>query len=170
MVILIRKRHFHVLLVYLFLLGCTGAMVLFGQQENLTVMSEIHTITTPVFVIDAGHGGEDPGAIGISGVYEKDLNLEISYLIGAALAERGYAVIYTRSNDKLLYSDEENIKGLRKISDLKNRCKIAAEYPNSTFISIHMNSFSQSKYSGLQVYYSKNNQLSYQLFQGSKSV
>ena len=43
MVILIRKRHFHVLLVYLFLLGCTGAMVLFGQQENLTVMSKIHT-------------------------------------------------------------------------------------------------------------------------------
>ena len=57
----------------------------------------------------------------------------------------------------MLYTEEENIKGIRKISDLKNRCKIAARYPNSVFVSIHMNSFGSSKYSGLQVYYSEKN-------------
>ena len=104
-------------------------------------------------IIDAGHGGEDPGAIGVNGVYEKDLNLEISRILGEILTEKGFAVFYTRTEDALLYTDAENIKGLRKISDLKNRCKIAAEFPNAIFVSIHMNSYSSSQYSGLQVYY-----------------
>ena len=110
-----------------------------------------------LFIIDAGHGGEDSGAVGKNGRLEKELNLEIAYTVGSLLAERGYAVLYTRTEDKLLYTEEENIKGIRKISDLKNRCKIAAEYPNATFVSIHMNSYGSSKYSGLQVYFSEKN-------------
>ena len=114
-------------------------------------------------IIDAGHGGEDCGAIGTTGVYEKDLNLEVAKLLGEEFRERGYAVIYTRLDDKLLYTEEENIRGIRKISDLKNRCKIGAETPDAVFVSVHMNSFSQSKYSGTHVYYSKNNEASYPL-------
>ena len=113
-----------------------------------------------LIIIDAGHGGEDPGAVGANGVYEKDLNLEIATILGELLEERGFAVLYTRTEDKLLYTEAENIKGIRKISDLKNRCKIAAEYQNATFISIHMNSFGDAKYSGLQVYYGTENELS----------
>ena len=116
-----------------------------------------------LIIIDAGHGGEDPGAVGVTGDYEKDLNLAIAKEIGDILISRGYAVLYTRTEDKLLYTDEENVKGIRKISDLKNRCKIAAEYPEATFISIHMNSYASSKYSGLQVYYSTKNEESYAL-------
>lgn len=107
-----------------------------------------------LIILDAGHGGEDPGTSTPDGVLEKDLNLEITLLLGEMLIEKGYTVIYTRTEDKLLYAPEENIKGIRKISDLKNRCKIAKEYPDAIFISIHMNSFGSSKYSGLQVYYS----------------
>ena len=55
-------------------------------------------------VIDAGHGGEDCGAVGADGKYEKDLNMEIAAEIGALLTERGYTVIYTRTEDKLLYT------------------------------------------------------------------
>ena len=106
-----------------------------------------------IIVLDAGHGGEDPGAIGNGGIYEKDLNLEICFFIGKMLEERGYTVVYTRTDDRLLYKPEENIKGIRKISDLKNRCEIANNYPNSIFVSIHMNTFGDSRYSGLQVYY-----------------
>ncbi len=109
-------------------------------------------------IIDAGHGGEDPGAIGVSGVYEKDLNIQIAFELGDELADAGFAVLYTRCEDKLLYTDAENVKGIRKISDLKNRCKIAAEYPDAIFISIHMNSYGDSKFSGLQVYYSTQNE------------
>ncbi len=109
--------------------------------------------TQPTFVIDAGHGGEDPGAIGVNGKYEKDLNLEIANEIGALLKEKGYNVVFTRTEDKMLYSPEENIKGFRKLSDLKNRLKIASEAQGAVLISIHMNSYGQEKYSGLQGYY-----------------
>lgn len=111
-----------------------------------------------IIIIDPGHGGEDAGATGVTGVVEKDLNMEISLLIGDELIKRGYTVIFTRTSDRLLYKDEENIKGMRKISDLKNRCAFAEEYPNAIFISIHMNNFGAEKYSGLQVYYSDSNE------------
>ena len=110
-----------------------------------------------VIVIDAGHGGEDPGAIGEGSVYEKDLNLSIALLVGEKLIEKGYTVVYTRTEDKMLYSPEENIKGMRKLSDLKNRVKVSEQYPDAIFVSIHMNSFGNSKYSGAQVYYNAKN-------------
>ncbi|MBP3591048.1 MAG: N-acetylmuramoyl-L-alanine amidase [Clostridia bacterium] len=116
-----------------------------------------------IYVLDAGHGGEDCGTIGQNGVYEKDLNFEITMELGSQLTELGYTVVYTRTEDKLLYTEAENIKGLRKIYDLKNRVKVAQSYSDATFISLHMNSFSDPKYSGLQVFYSENNAVSYQL-------
>lgn len=143
------------MLLVLALGGGVGG-VLINSQRYVSAISMQDT--SNVFIIDAGHGGEDPGAVGVNGVYEKNLNMDIALQVGELLTERGYAVIYTRTEDKLLYTEEENIRGLRKISDLKNRCKIAAEYPNATFISIHMNSFGSPKYSGLQVYYSENNE------------
>ena len=109
-----------------------------------------------IVILDAGHGGEDPGTVGVTGVYEKDLNLQMALQIGELLEERGYVVVYTRTDDRLLYTEEENIKGIRKISDLKNRCKAANKYPDSILVSIHMNSFGDGKYSGLQVYHSSN--------------
>lgn len=121
----------------------------------------IPTANDPVgrmVIIDAGHGGEDPGTVGVTGVLEKDLNLQIALEIGAAFENEGYVVVYTRTDDRLLYTEEENIHGIRKISDLKNRCKVADKYPNAIFISVHMNSFEKSKYSGLQVYYSEKNE------------
>ena len=108
----------------------------------------------PIIILDAGHGGEDCGAIGVNGIYEKDINLQIATLIGEELAARGFTVLQTRTEDKLLYTEAENIKGIRKISDLKNRVKIFNSYESAVVVSIHMNSFSASKYSGLQVYYS----------------
>lgn len=111
-----------------------------------------------IIIIDAGHGGEDSGAVGVTGALEKDLNLEIALEIGRAFEEKGYVVVYTRTDDRLLYNEDENIYGIRKISDLKNRCKVAERYPDSILVSIHMNSFGSSKYSGLQVYYSEKNE------------
>jgi N-acetylmuramoyl-L-alanine amidase len=123
-----------------------------------TATSEISASPERVIVIDAGHGGEDPGAVGVNGTYEKDVNLSIAILLGDTLKEKGYTVVQTRTEDKMLYLPEENVKGMRKISDLKNRCKITAEYENCIVISIHMNSYGASKYSGLQVYYTDKNE------------
>lgn len=107
-------------------------------------------------IIDAGHGGEDCGAIGVNGVYEKDLNFEISQKLGEYLSGAGYKVVYTRTDDKLLYTEAENIKGMHKIYDLKNRVAIANGTERGVLISIHMNSYGAASASGLQVYYSEN--------------
>jgi len=126
-----------------------------SSEEYKETLSEITEKST--VIIDAGHGGEDCGAIGVSGIYEKDLNLKIEAELGNILSENGFAVVHTRTKDALLYTEEENIYGMRKISDLKNRCKIGAEYPNAIYISIHMNSYKSANCTGLQVYYSQNN-------------
>ena len=66
----------------------------------------------------------------------------------------------TRSEDVLLYDKSSDYEGHKKQQDLETRKRIAEKYENAIFISIHMNSFSDSKYRGLQVYYSPNNDLS----------
>lgn len=111
-----------------------------------------HTI-----IIDAGHGGEDGGAISSDGTKEKDLNLSVALNLGKLLESEGYSVIYTRTDDTMLYTDSTRNK---KMQDLMNRLNIAKENENAIFISIHMNKFSQEKYSGLQVFYSDNNKQS----------
>jgi N-acetylmuramoyl-L-alanine amidase len=137
------------------------ATLAFGKDRKEVLESAGSAVATKgCVVIDAGHGGEDPGAIGKNGIYEKDVNLSIVMEMGRLLEEKGYVVLYTRTDDRLLYKDEENIKGIRKISDLKNRCSFANKYPEAVFVSIHMNSFGDQRYSGLQVYYSEKNEKS----------
>ncbi len=134
-----------------------GAYLIISQINKNYVSASLNKNLDNVIIIDAGHGGEDSGAVGINGTYEKDLNLNIALLIGEELKNKGYTVVYTRTEDKMLYLPEENIKGMRKISDLKNRCKLSDSYEGSVLISIHMNSYGSSKYSGLQVYYQEEN-------------
>lgn len=122
-------------------------------------------IIWPVVIIDAGHGGMDSGAVGINGIYEKELNLKISFIIYDMLRANGVPAIMTRTEDKMLYTESQNIKGQRKMYDLKNRLLVAENNPGAVFVSIHMNRFPQQQYSGLQVYYSKSDATSVMLAQ-----
>lgn len=113
-----------------------------------------------VIVIDAGHGGEDAGAIAADGTLEKELNLQIASLVKVLCDLNGTSAVMTREDDTLLYDyygDLENYTGQKKLYDLKNRVRITNEYENAVFLGIHMNKFSTSQCSGLQIYYSKNN-------------
>jgi N-acetylmuramoyl-L-alanine amidase len=112
-------------------------------------------------IIDAGHGGEDGGAVGVNNVLEKDLNLEISLVLADIFKSAGYNVIMTRADDRMLYTEYK--RGTLKSQDLKYRLSIAEQNPEAVFLSIHMNMFPQARYSGLQVYYSANNDLSQSL-------
>lgn len=123
-------------------------------QSNNTEKSKI------TVVIDAGHGGEDGGASGANGIMEKDINLRVSEMLCDMLKANGVNVVMTRTEDILLYDPSSDYKGRKKALDLAARLKIARETPNCIFVSIHMNSFPQSQYSGLQVYYSKNDEAS----------
>ncbi len=162
------ERLCELLLIITVLLSTVVAGLVVGYIDSSLAFSSAEP-KKPTVIIDAGHGGEDSGAIGANGVLEKDLNLEISRLVGEELTSLGYEVVFTRTEDKLLYKPEENIKGIRKISDLKNRCAIANSYENAIFVSIHMNSFGSSRYSGLQVYYSAENEGSYRIAEGIQS-
>ena len=108
----------------------------------------------PCVILDAGHGGEDGGAVCADGTTEKELNLAIVLRMGEFLRLQGVQVIYTRTQDVSL--NVENIPGQHKRYDLKNRLKIAQKYPQAIFVSIHMNKFAQPQYGGAQVFYSVN--------------
>ena len=145
----------------LFIVICCASLALW--LLSIEKRNEASASTTPrqsrVIVLDAGHGGEDAGAIAPDGTLEKDLNLKIASLVRVLCELNGKSVVMTREDDRLLYDyfgDLDNYKGHKKEYDLKNRVKIASQYENYTFVSIHMNKFSQVKYSGLQIYYSKN--------------
>ncbi len=111
----------------------------------------------PTVIIDAGHGGEDGGAVGIDGTLEKDLNLLISIELAELLRADGFEVRLTREEDILLYDRNSDFYGHKKEQDMAARLDICKEYTDAVFISIHMNSFTESKYKGLQVYYSPSN-------------
>lgn len=101
-------------------------------------------------IIDSGHGGIDPGKVGINGAYEKDINLSIALLLMDILEDRDCEVIMTRKTDTGLYSESDSNK---KISDLKKRVEIMnSENPN-VIVSIHQNSFTQESSKGAQVFY-----------------
>jgi N-acetylmuramoyl-L-alanine amidase len=110
-----------------------------------------------VVIVDAGHGGEDGGTQSSAGVLEKDLNLDISLKLGNLLKLMGYTVVYTRTEDVLHYGGDAVKQRQKKISDIHYRMQIAENYPDAIFLSIHQNYFTESKYSGAQVFYSKNN-------------
>ncbi|MBO7195889.1 MAG: N-acetylmuramoyl-L-alanine amidase [Clostridia bacterium] len=149
----LRNALIALILIVVVILATTTKLLTNSVLDIIPTQSVDNIPYERLIILDAGHGGEDSGAVGVNGVLEKDLNLQIAFEIGAELEKQGYIVVYTRTDDRLLYNEDENIKGIRKISDLKNRCIVAQRYPDSIFVSIHMNSFGSSKYSGLQVYY-----------------
>lgn len=123
----------------------------------------------PTVVIDAGHGGEDGGASG-GGIVEKDLNLKIALDLADMLRGAGFEVLLTREDDRLLYDPMSDYKGRKKQLDLAERLRIGESVENALFVSIHMNSFPDSKYRGLQVYFSQNDPASEQLAQSIQST
>jgi len=130
---------------------------------NLFAETSAH-IQSPCIIIDAGHGGRDGGASTSGGILEKNLNLSVAFSLNDIMKLCGIETVMTRENDRLACDeDDPNLKGKIKITDLKNRLKIANEYPEAIFVSIHMNNFSVEKYKGLQVYYSANNEKSFSL-------
>lgn len=113
--------------------------------------------TLPVIIIDAGHGGEDGGTQSSSGILEKDINLSIALKLNSLFKSMGFETVMIRDGDELIYDDSCKTIREKKVSDIHNRMDVMLSYPNGVFLSIHQNHFSESKYHGAQVFYSKNN-------------
>lgn len=107
-------------------------------------------------ILDAGHGGEDGGAVSADGLQEKAVNLDLTLRIRDFLTENGVRVALTRDSDVLLYDRNTDYRGRKKALDLRARREIAEQIPGGVFVSIHMNAFPQKQVHGLQVWYSPN--------------
>ena len=105
-----------------------------------------------VIVIDAGHGGVDGGATSCTGVLESNINLEIALKLNDLLHLLGHKTIMIRTTDISVYTQGETIAA-KKVSDLKERVRIVNETDRAVLISIHQNTFSDSRYGGAQVFY-----------------
>ena len=127
------------------------------ENNGEILSSSIQTPRYTTVIIDAGHGGEDGGATSAAGLVEKDINLEISQMLCDMLRANGINAIMTREDDRLLYDRNTNYQGRKKKLDLAARLAVADSTPDAIFVSIHMNSFTDPKYSGLQVWFSPNN-------------
>lgn len=136
------------LLVFTVILVACVAVLPFIQSEGIQ--------EDFVIIIDAGHGGDDGGAVSIGGICEKDLNLAMSKSLSSNLEAMGYHVIMTRTDD----TDTDGEEGFNKRKDILNRLKYTEQYPNSLFISVHMNSSTSSTDKGFTVFYGEKNELS----------
>lgn len=111
----------------------------------------------PVIVLDAGHGGLDSGAVGKGGTLEKDVNLSVVLTLREMFQMSGFEVVLTRDEDISIYDD--GVVGIRnqKLNDMDNRLKIIQSYPDSIFLCVHQNNFTDPQYFGGQMFYNNNN-------------
>ncbi len=126
-------------------------IVFFTQPVRETVGNAMQQeLEGPCVVIDAGHGGDDPGKIGINGAKEKDVNLSIARRVKAYLEKEDIRVIMTRETEDGLYDADASHK---KVQDMKRRIAIIEETAPDLTVSIHQNSYPEEYVHGAQVFY-----------------
>lgn len=138
------------ILVMLALLGLSVVYYRRTYSEVAEVFSNASDKQIVKVVIDPGHGGNDPGGIGVSGVLEKDVNPSVALFLKENLEQQGIEVVMTRETDQGLYSETAKNK---KKEDLAKRIQIIEESRPDFVLCIHQNIFTDAKYSGAQVFY-----------------
>jgi len=106
-----------------------------------------------VLVIDAGHGGEDGGAVSLTGALESHINLAVARRLDRVLGLFGVPTVMLREEDISLHDKEAHTLRQKKNSDLHNRVDMVQGYGNAILLSIHQNSYPDGRYSGAQVFY-----------------
>ncbi len=127
-----------------------------AAQGRVTGASADRGMERPQVVLDPGHGGADGGCVSVNGAAEKGINLDIALTERDMLEIMGYEVTMTREDDRSIY--DEGTEGLskQKQSDMKNRLALF-DSCGGIALSIHQNQFTDSRYSGAQVFYSRRN-------------
>lgn len=109
--------------------------------------------TTKTLILDAGHGGEDGGAVSSTGIPESQINLSIVQNMDSILGFYGTVPILLRNEDISLHDPESATLREKKVSDLKNRVARVEEVPHDALISIHQNTYQDNRYHGGQTFY-----------------
>lgn len=142
--------YFILMLILVAALTCT--LRLFVAQATPAVQPTSIT-QAGSFILDAGHGGEDGGAVSITGVAESGINLDIVRKMEDILSFYGQAPVLLRREDISLHDSQADTLREKKVSDLKNRVAAIEALPSATLISIHQNTYTDSRYRGAQVFY-----------------
>ncbi|QLA15076.1 N-acetylmuramoyl-L-alanine amidase [Desulfolutivibrio sulfoxidireducens] len=109
-----------------------------GSEKRIGDLVEQLGLTVRTIMVDAGHGGKDPGAQGLNTLVEKDVNLRFARILGKKLEDHGFTVLYTRTRDVFIPLEERTAMANAKKADL--------------FVSIHCNAHGDAKSSGLEIY------------------
>lgn len=153
-----KRGYFIALLPFYLLVGILFIGIAQGGSYAVTAIRENRPLEREhTVIIDAGHGGIDGGATSCTGVLESTLNLEISLRLNDLMHFLGYETVMIRTTDTSIYIQGNTIAA-QKISDLKERVRICNETEDAILISIHQNTFSDSRYSGAQVFYTSTDQ------------
>ncbi len=149
--VIIDRRILYALLISMLIIILTIIFINMGDDIPTTALP----ISNKVIVIDPGHGGVDPGASSASGIPEKDINLNIAKKLRRLLEQTGCIVILTREEDVGLYTEKSTTYSQKKNEDLRNRRILVNDINPDLFITIHLNSFPQSRYYGAQTFYQR---------------
>ena len=136
------------------IMGCLLVVSMLALSKEAAEYASSGTVQVgkrkPCVVIDAGHGGSDPGKVGINGALEKDINLSIALRLKQFLEANDIEVVLTRETDAGLYDDDASNK---KVQDMKRRVSIIEEAAPKVTVSIHQNSYPEEYVHGAQVFY-----------------
>lgn len=134
-------------------LAVTGATCWMIQRKTPKEAFAPTRLPERQLVLDAGHGGEDGGAVSITGVPESNINLAVVLRLDQLLGFYGLSPVLTRNEDISIYDANCETLRQKKVSDLKNRVSMIETTENAVVISIHQNTFSNSAYHGAQVFF-----------------
>ncbi len=153
--VVLRKKNglfllFFLLIFLLVFLLSFRAVAARYEERSIAALSWV--LANKLIVIDPGHGGEDPGALGRSGIHEKEIVLEVSKKLAETLRQSGAEVLLTRESDRdLSDQDMQNLYKI-KVQDLTRRVELANKNNADLFVSIHVNSFPDRREDGAQTF------------------
>lgn len=127
-----------------------AALLSAAKYLKSSVSSDKVKTNDNIVVIDCGHGGDDPGKVGVNGVLEKDINLTVGKMVRERLKKKGYEVVMTREKDEMFGGEGS---GNKKVKDMKARVALINKTKPALAISIHQNSYHEANVSGAQVFY-----------------
>lgn len=133
-------------------LAVSGTVAIWSGRQVKSAFVPVR-LSEKQLILDAGHGGEDGGAVSLTGVPESGINLSITLKLDQLLGFYGVSPILLRETDISLHDPEADTLRKKKVSDLRNRVAAIEDVENAVLLSIHQNTFSNAAYHGAQTFY-----------------
>ena len=146
------KKITSIVLFYILIISVFLTATYWGGEATSAIAQQSPLNRQSTVIIDAGHGGEDGGAISCTGRAESMYNLEIALRLNDLMHLLGVHTQMIRTTDVSVYTQGDTLAA-KKASDLKKRANVVNDTENALLVSIHQNTFPESRYSGAQVFY-----------------